>query len=377
MTSKSSRPAIVTAIILKDLREFYRDRLWMILTPISLIFMIVLFLVLPDTVNETISLGVFPSYLAESFSLLLESEAGEFQGLEITGFVDEDQLADSVHAESGTIAMGIALPADFTESLLSGSGGRVSVYVSESVPREMRQALTSGVREIAYAAQAVFAGENPLSALPVTIPGLQSSILGTDMAGRQVSLRDRIRPILVIMILLIEALALAGLVSIEIEHRTATALLVTPAGMGDFLTAKCLTGAILAVSQVFLFLLFTGGFVFDWLIVSVLIFLGAGMASAVGMLSGTSGRDFMSTLFYGMIFVIPLMIPALSTMFPGKPSVIIRLLPSYGLVEAVSGVLGEGKSWSFAAPHIMTTLLWDIILLGSAFFLLRRRVESL
>lgn len=377
MTSKSSRPAIVTAIILKDLREFYRDRLWMILTPISLIFMIVLFLVLPDTVNETISLGVFPSYLAESFSLLLESEAGEFQGLEITGFVDEDQLADSVHAESGTIAMGIALPADFTESLLSGSGGRVSVYVSESVPREMRQALTSGVREIAYAAQAVFAGENPLSALPVTIPDLQSSILGADMAGRQVSLRDRIRPILVIMILLIEALALAGLVSIEIEHRTATALLVTPAGMGDFLTAKCLTGAILAVSQVFLFLLFTGGFVFDWLIVSVLIFLGAGMASAVGMLSGTSGRDFMSTLFYGMIFVIPLMIPALSTMFPGKPSVIIRLLPSYGLVEAVSGVLGEGKSWSFAAPHIMTTLLWDIILLGSAFFLLRRRVESL
>ncbi|MCD4774516.1 MAG: ABC transporter permease [Candidatus Aegiribacteria sp.] len=377
MTSTSSRLAIVTAIIFKDLREFCRDRLWMILTPISLVFMIVLFLVLPDTVNETISLGVFPSYLAESFSLLLDTEAGEFQGLEIIGFVNEDQLADSVHGESGTIAMGIALPADFTESLLSGSGGSVSVYVSESVPMEIRQALTSGVREIAYAAQAVFTGENPLSALPVTLPDLQSRILGEDMAGRQVPLRDRMRPILVIMILLIEALALAGLVSVEIEHRTATALLVTPARMGDFLAAKCLTGVILAVSQAFLFLLFTGGFVFDWLIASVLIFLGAGMASAVGMLSGTSGRDFMSTLFYGMIFVIPLTIPALFTMFPGKPSLIIRLLPSYGLVEAMSGVLGEGKSWSFATPHIMTTFIWDIVFLGSAFFVLRRRVESL
>ncbi len=377
MSSTVSRLAITAAIVLKDLREFSRDRLWMILTPISLVFMIVLFLVLPDTLNESITLGVYPSYLAESFSLLVDSETSEFQGLEIIGFTDEDQLADAVFDGSGKISMGIALPADFTESLSSGSGGSVSVYVSESVPQEMRLALSSGVREIAYAVQAIYSGSNPLSTLPVTIPDLQSSILGEDMAGGQIPLRDRIRPILVIMILLIEALALAGLVSVEIEHRTATALLVTPARMGDFLVAKCITGTILAVSQAFLFLLATGGFSFDWLLVSLLILLGAGMVSAVGMLSGSSGRDFMGTLFLGTIFFIPLMIPALSIMFPGKPSIIIRLLPSYGLTEAMSGVLGEGMGWSFAAPHILTTLLWDIFLLGSAFFLLRRRIESL
>ncbi|MCD4670007.1 MAG: ABC transporter permease [Actinomycetia bacterium] len=377
MRSVSSRLTITAVIVLKDLREFSRDRLWMILTPISLIFMIVLFIILPDTVNETITLGVYPSNIAESFSILIDSEAGEFQGLEIIGFPDEDQLADAVLRGSGDISMGIALPADFTESILSGAGGSVSVYVSESVPQEMRSALTSGVREIAYAVQAVYSGRNPISTLPVTLPHLQASILNEDMAGRQVPLRDRIRPILIIMILLIEALALAGLVSVEIEHRTATALLVTPARTGDFLMAKCVTGTILAVSQAYLFLLATGGFVFDWLILTVLILLGAAMASAIGMLSGTSGRDFMGTLFFGMIFIIPLTIPALSIMFPGRPSIIIRLLPSYGLVCAISGVLAEGRGWDFAAPHIMTTILWDIILLGSAFFLLRRRVESL
>ena len=377
MRSVPSRFAIIAAIVLKDLREFSRDRLWMILTPISLIFLITLFLILPDTVSETITLGVYPSYLAESFSMLIDREAGEFQGLEIIGFADKDQLADAVLWDSGEISIGIALPVDFTESLLSGSGGIVSVYVSESVPQEMRRALASGVREIAYAVQAIYSGNNPLSTLPVEIPHLQAAILGEDMAGRQVPLRDRIRPILVIMILLIEALALAGLVSVEIEHRTATALLVTPARAGDFLAAKCATGTILAISQSFLFLLVTGGFLFDWLIVSVLLLLGAGMASAVGMLSGTSGRDFMGTLFFGTLFVIPLMIPALSTMFPGRPSVIIRLLPSYGLTEAMSGVLSEGRGLHFAAPHIMTTILWDVLLLGSAFFLLRRRVESL
>ncbi len=377
MRGVSSRLAITAAIVLKDLREFSRDRLWMILSPISLIFVIVLFLILPHTVNETITLGVYPSYLAESFSLLTGFETGEFQGLEIIGFADENQLADAVLDGSGDISMGIALPVDFTESLRSGSGASVSLYVSESIPMEMRLALSSGIREIALAVQAVYAGRNPLGTLPVTLPDLQSSILGEDMAGRQVPLRDLVRPILVIVILLIEALALAGLVSVEIENRTVTALLVTPARTGDFLTAKCVTGTLLAVSQAFLFLLATGGFSFNWLILSVLILLGAGMASAVGMLSGTSGRDFIGTLFYGMIFIIPLMIPAFSIMFPGKPSILIRLLPSYGLIEAMSGVLGEGRGWSFATPHILTTLLWDIILLGSAFFLLRRRVESL
>ncbi|MCK5116153.1 MAG: ABC transporter permease [Candidatus Aegiribacteria sp.] len=377
MRRVSTRLAIIAAIVLKDLREFSRDRLWMILTPISLIFMIALFVILPDNVSETITLGVYPSNIADSFSMLIDRHAGEFEGLEIIGFADEDSLSDTVLRGSGEVSIGIAIPVDFTESLLSGSGGSVSVYVSESVPREMRRALASGVREIAYAVGASYAGRDPLSTLPVALPYLQARILGENMAGRQVPFRDRMRPILVILILLIEALALAGLVSVEIEHRTATALLVTPARTGDFLAAKCVTGTILAVSQAFLFLLATGGFVFDWLLVTVLILLGAGMASAVGMLSGTSGRDFMGTLFFGTIFIIPLMIPALSIMFPGRPSIIIRLLPSYGLVEAISGVLGEGRGLRFAAPHIMATILWDIILLGSAFFLLRRKVESL
>ena len=377
MKRVSSRPAIITAIVLKDLREFSRDRLWMILTPVSLIFMTVLFLILPATVSESITLGVYPSYIAESFAMLIDHEAGEFGGLEIIGFTDESSLADAVLSGSGEISIGIALPVDFTDSLLSGAGGSVSVYVSESVPVEIRRALVSGVREIAYAVGAVYTGRDPLSTLPVALPNLQPRILGENMAGRQVPLRDRIRPILIIIILLIEALALAGLVSVEIEHRTATALLVTPARIGDFLLAKCFTGTILAMSQAYLFLLVTGGFVFDWLILTVLILLGAGMASAVGMLSGTSGRDFMGTLFFGTIFIIPLMIPALSIMFPGRPSIIIRLLPSYGLVQAISGVLGEGRGLRFVAPHIMATVLWDIVLLGSAFFLLRRKVESL
>ena len=34
----SRRAAVVRAIVAKDLREFSRDRLWMVLTPLMLVF---------------------------------------------------------------------------------------------------------------------------------------------------------------------------------------------------------------------------------------------------------------------------------------------------------------------------------------------------
>jgi ABC-2 type transport system permease protein len=374
---KISRSGIVAAIVIKDLREFSRDRLWMILAPISLIFMIAIYFLAPDTVTESISIGVYPGNIAASFSILAGMEGVEFQGLEITGFSDEEQLSNAVFGDSPDIAMGIALPSGFADSLRSGSGGTVTVYVNASVPVELRQALKSGIREIAFAMRASFTGNNPLNSLPVTLPDPETRILGDNMAGIETPLREKIRPILVIMIIFIEALALAGLVSVEIEHKTATAILITPARTMDLLAAKCITGTILTVSQAGLFLAATGGFSTNWLITSVLILLGAGMASAIGMLSGTWGRDFMSTLFFGMVFVIPLMIPVFFSIIPGEPPLIVRLLPSYGLLQSMSGVLERAEGWSFAAPGILSTLVWDTLLLGSAIFFLRRRVESL
>jgi len=205
----------MAVIVLKDLREFSRDRLWMILTPISLIFMITVYFLLPDSVNESISIGVFPENVADSFSLFASSMGSDdFQGLEIIGYTDEEQLSEAVLGDSPEITMGIALPPGLADSLRSGSGGSVTVYVDASVPPELRYALQSGIREIASAMQATYAGNNPLSSLPVTLPDLQSRILGQDMAGIQIPLRERIRPILVMMILVMEALALAGLVSV-------------------------------------------------------------------------------------------------------------------------------------------------------------------
>ena len=53
-----SRPAIVGAIIAKDAREYVRDRLWLFLTVLSLVFLIVIFWLLPNRVDESITVGI-------------------------------------------------------------------------------------------------------------------------------------------------------------------------------------------------------------------------------------------------------------------------------------------------------------------------------
>jgi len=67
----------------------------------------------------------------------------------------------------------------------------------------------------------------------------------------------------------------------------------------------------------------------------VTLLLGAVLVTGFGMVAGAFGRDFLETLFVSMLFMIPLMIPAFGALFPGSTATWIKVLPTYGLVDAV------------------------------------------
>ena len=67
--------------------------------------------------------------------------------------------------------------------------------------------------------------------------------------------QERMTPLIAVMVLLVESMALAGLVAVEIQSRTAKAVVTSPASVGDLLSAKGLTGTVLAFSQAGLVLL--------------------------------------------------------------------------------------------------------------------------
>ena len=75
---------------------------------------------------------------------------------------------------------------------------------------EIRRTVSSGIREIAYALRAALAGRSPAQALPITLPDEQTIVVGEDRLGKQVPLRDKLRPLMALLMLMMEALALAG-----------------------------------------------------------------------------------------------------------------------------------------------------------------------
>ena len=361
------RAAIIGAIIKKDLVEFSRDRLYVMLSVFGLAMFILVFWVLPGTVDETIDVGVHAPGM-EAVLGALEQEQGE--GLGFVGFDSAEELRAAVEGEGEPrVSMGVVFPEGFVEAVAGGRTATVTLLVDAAVPAETRTALSAYVREIAFAA----AGRD----LPVTQPAQETVILGEDRAGDQTPLRERVRPLLVFFILLVESFALASLVGSEIQQRTVTALLVTPARTGDVLAAKTVTGTALAFTEAVIMLLAVRalGAHIGGLLVTVL--LGAVLATAVGMIAGSAGRDFMGTLFIGMIFMLALAVPAFSLMFPGVASVWVKVIPSYGIVQAIHTLSSEGGGWADVAPHLLMALGWCAALFAVGLVVLKRRVEAL
>ncbi len=390
MSRPVSRATVIAAIVRKDLAEYGRDRLWAFLTVLVIIVVVALFWILPDDVEESINAGISglePTALAaldESeegvLPISFESEqdlrsvvAGEAQAWSAGGrtLVVAEGAEPPPGGERVDVSIGLAFPPDFLEAMSAGRATDVTVYVDGSVPDEIENAMASLVREIAFGV----AGEP----LPVATDevGQTFVVLGEDRAGNQVSAREGFRPIFVFLILMMEMFVMASLIAKEIQDRTVTAVLVTPATVGDVLAAKGIAGALSGLVQAVIVLAAINSLSPQPLLILTLMLLGSVMISGTAMLAGSSGKDFMSTLFYGMAYMVPLLIPAFAALFPGTASGWVRALPSFPLVQGLVDVTTYGAGWSETMGELSALLAWCVGLFALGFVVLRRKVESL
>lgn len=391
MTRSVSRPAIIGAIVAKDLREYLRDRLWLFLTALSLAFLIVVFWVLPNRVDESITVGVsgidqaavqaaggaggqaalrvvpFPD--AGSLRAVVAGERRAWRSE--TGAVTVAQSADERAprgAESVRAAIGLAFPDRFFAALQAGRPAAVEVLVDAGVPEETRAAMSALVREMAYAV----AG----TPLPVSVPDPQAlyTVVGEDRAGSQVTAQELFRPIAVVMVLLMELFGMSSLISRELHAGTAAALLVTPAAAGDLLAAKGITGMALGLAQGVVLMAAIGLWSAQPLLVAALLVAGAALVSGAAMIAGCIGRDMMANLLGGLVFMVPMMIPAMAALFPGSASPWVRVLPTWPLVRALVDVTAHGARWADAAGYLGLSFAWAAAFFTAGWFILRRRV---
>ena len=358
-----SRIMIIGAILRKDLYLMFREFIFVFMTALSLVFFVGMYWVMPKNVDETISVGVSGGGLETAFSAL----AGESEeGVEISWFSDPGELETAVTEKD--IEIGLAFPNDFIERLRSGEKVSVKVLSRANIPAEISDAMSSFVRELSYG----IAGYE----LPVSLPEEDAIILGIDRAGSQLSIRERMKPLYAFLLLIVEAVALGSLIASEIQHRTVTAVLSTPARLGDMLAAKGIIGTLLAFSESSLVLLLIRGFGPAPGIVLIAIFLGSVMVTGVAMISGSAGKDLVSTMLLGMVFLIPLCIPAFAVLFPGTVAPWVRILPSYGLVQTIIGTSFYGYGWVDVSRHLLTLAVWCVVFAAVGILVLRRRVKT-
>ncbi len=373
MGKRVSRLSIIFAIIKKDFFEIFRDKLWVYLSTIGILLYVLIYWLLPSTVDETLVIGIYQNDMDE----ILQEYSEQEEGLKFVEFESSQDLQKTIEGElenEEDVNIGIVFPDDFLQKSVLGEKSKVEIYTDTSVPKEIRNAMTSFIREMTFGIHSAIVQED---SFPVELPDEEQIILGEDRVGDQIAFRQRLKPLFAFFILLVESMALASLIAVEIQTRTITAILATPARLIDLLLAKTIFGTLLAFSQAVILLLLIGALGQNPLMLLAMILLGAIMVTGFAFISGSAGKDFMGTLLYSVLFLIPLMVPAFAVLFPGSASLWIQILPTYGLVEGIIKSTAYLQTWSEVAPYFLMVIAWNIVILSAGLIIFKNRVKKL
>jgi len=347
---------IISILVSKDLSLFFRKRAIIILTFVGLIFYLVIYFVMPSSVDENLKIGLYSPVSLPVFTQIDE------EGLEISPVESEESLKEAVL--DGSYVVGISIPADVAEKLSSNQKPTVNLYFTPDAPQEIKDAMEVVVRELAY----IQTGQ-PLAF------DVSEEILGQDMTGTLISPRDRLRPLLAIFIIMMEILGLSNLISEEIERRTAQALLVTPTTVTDIFIAKSISGIGLAFVQAVLIMTIIGGMHRQPLIILVSLLLGAALATGVSFLISARARDFMSVLAWSFPILIILIIPSFTVMFPGAITGWVKVIPSYYLVDTVHRSANFGSGWGDVWVNLLILFGFTAAIFWAGIYILRRKFQ--
>lgn len=414
MNKRVTGGMLLLAVLKNDMRVYSRNMIYLFMTILSLAVFVTIFWIVPDTVDEELTFAVTPSLSTlisegkealeargvpaqviaqfgqfettseEERLLLVEFETEEQLKLAVSGEIEvyrteqgqfiaydpEGSLEKPADAKKVSLSIGISLPATFFSDVVLNQKPRVTVFADAAVPEEIRGAMQGFIREIAYQ----LAGHE----MPVEFPEEDTVILGRDRFGEQISMRARMRPLIAFFIMMMETFALASLISNEVLQRTVTALLVTPLRVRHFLLAKTIFGTMLALGQAVIVLALVGAFTAtNWLLLLVVVLLGSLLFTAVAMLVGSAGKDFIGQLMFSLLFMIPMMIPSFAVLFPGSVAAWVKLLPSYPIVRLLYDVTIQETLWADALTSLGYAALWVLILYGAGLLVLKRKVATL
>jgi len=347
----------IKALLKKDIALFLSNRFYLLITIIGLVFYIGIYFALPAQTDEKLSIAMYAPVVPPAFSQFTDNE-----GVNIEVFNDEESLKNAVL--EGKYEVALSLPPDIMNTWAAGGKPKITVYYASSATSEVTAVIITLVKELSYAQTGQILNFDTTE-----------EILGPDMLGSQIAIRDRMRPLLAVFILLVEILTLSSLIAVEIEQGTARAILVTPLRISELFLAKGLLGMALAFGQGVLFMALVGGFIHQPLIILTTLLIGSAMVVGIGFLLASITRDVNGVTGWGILILIILAIPGFGAVIPGLISSWAKAIPSYYLTDTVSRVVNYGAGWGDVGMNLTILIAFTAFVIGVGMITLRRRYQ--
>lgn len=352
--------SIVQTLVMKDLMLYFRNRFFALITILGTMLYIVIYLVLPSSVDETLSVAVYAPSLPDNLTQFLGDNR-----MKIASMESEDALREAVSGLE--YQAGLVLTPDVLSGLLTGAQTQVTVYFASDAPPEMVDALTTLLRFAFNDWHYALRGES-------LALDLQPEMVGVDMLGQQIPFRNRLLPLLAVMMLMIEVMGLGSLIADETSAGTLRALLITPVTVPILFIAKAIMGVLLAFIPALAMMTITGNMTHEPVLIIVTLLLGAIIATGLAFLIASASDGMMTVIAWGMLTIIIMMLPSYGVVFPGTTSDWVRLIPSYYLFDTVHQVVNFGASWSAVASNLLILFGMGVALLLMGVAVMQRRL---
>ena len=331
-------------------------------------FIFIMAVVMPVTLTLVISLLVGTLFsgkprlgIVDQGNSQLTARMEQLDYLSTEIYTSEKLLHSDV--ERGALDMGLVLPIDFDSQLQTEEETNMDLLVwGESLLKHLTVLAVSLVRQIIEVAG---------YEIPVNIEFV--------MLGEEINIPWDVRlfPLVVIITVILGGMMVPATSMVEEKARhTYRALLTTPASLTDILTAKGLTGVILALFEGLLILFINKAFGnHPAALVTVLTISGI-FSAAVGIILGLIVKD-ISTLFTVMKTLGTfLFAPAFVFMFPEIPQWIAKIFPTYYLLNPILDLTMNNAAWADIATDVYILIGLTIALIGLVGLTARRTLEA-
>ncbi len=292
--------------------------------------------------TQRAELGIYDRGESAIVEILAKSES-----VSLRYYENETDLKQA--SASGAVDMGIVLPQDFDASLPFGKIKFEAYVWGESLAKNREVipiVLTDAVRTLAG------------SELPVNI---EAVALGDE---ESVPWSSRLVPLVILMGIFYGGLMIPSSAIIhEKQRRTIEALNVTPTTVGDIFLSKGIISVTLATFMGIVTLILSGALSGPIPLIILVLFLGAIMATEIGLIVGAFVNDINSlfaVLKAGGIFLFG---PALIYMFPQIPSWVGYIFPTYYVVRPIVDLSISGVSFSEVLVYLSVLVI--LVILGA------------